>query len=124
MPVPEAEQDQNRQMDSLLNWIAIKHGPSASDRIMLGGTFNYGPDSPQYRRLRMDELENPGIQDLLAGLRAESATLTLVDGTAARYDYPWVFNLPITGTIIDHSPEAMHASDHRPAIVAVGRHQA
>lgn len=124
VPVPEAEQDQNRQMDSLLNWIAIKHGPSASDRIMLGGTFNYGPDSPQYRRLRMDELENPGIQDPFAGLRAESAvTLTLVDGTAARYDYLWVFNLPITGTIIDHSPEAMHASDHRPAIVAVGRHQ-
>lgn len=122
--IPDNEQDQNRQMDSLLAWIAQEHGPNWTDRILLGGTFNYGPDSPQYRRLRMEELENPAIQDPFAGLRTESAaTLTLVDGTSARYDYLWVFNLPTVGTIIDNSPEAANTSDHRPAIVAVGRRQ-
>ncbi|WP_119072226.1 endonuclease/exonuclease/phosphatase family protein [Aggregatilinea lenta] len=122
--IAEADQDQNRQMDSLLAWIAQEHGPNWTDRILLGGTFNYGPDSPQYKRLRMEELENPAIQDPFAGLRTESAaTLSLVDGTSARYDYLWVFNLPTVGTIIDNSPEAVHASDHRPAIVAVGRRQ-
>jgi endonuclease/exonuclease/phosphatase family metal-dependent hydrolase len=122
--IPESEQDQNRQMDSLLAWIAAEHGPNWTDRILLGGTFNYGPDSPQYKRLRMEELDNPAIQDPFAGLRSEgAATLTLVDGTSARYDYLWVFNMPIVGTIIDNSPEAINASDHRPAIVAVGRRQ-
>src|SRR5690606_28118854 len=44
-----------------------------------------------------------------------------VNGTAARYDYLWTFNLPLIGMAIDQSPEAAQASDHRPAIVAVAR---
>lgn len=121
-PVPEGEQDQNRQMSLMLDWIAARHGPAWTDRILLGGTFNFGPDSPLYKRLRMDNLENPAIKDPFAGLRAENAmTLYLVDGTAARYDYLWVFNVPIIGTLLDNSPEAANTSDHRPAIVKIGR---
>lgn len=121
-PIPEGEQDQNRQLETLLNWIAAQHAPNWSDRILLGGTFNFGPDSPLYQRLRMAELENPAIQDPFAGLRAENAmTLYLVDGTAARYDYLWVFNVPFRGMLIDQSPEAANTSDHRPAIVAINR---
>jgi len=106
----------------LLDWIATAHGPDWTDRILLGGTFNFGPDSPLYRVLRMDNLTNPGIVDPFASLRTEEAmTVFLVNGTAARYDYLWTFNLPLIGMAIDQSPEAAQASDHRPAIVAVAR---
>jgi len=121
-PIPEGEQDQNRQMRMLLDWIATVHGPDWTERILLGGTFNFGPDSPLYRFLRMDNLANPGIQDPFASLREEETmTVFLVNGTAARYDYLWTFNLPLIGMLIDHSPEAALASDHRPAIVAIAR---
>lgn len=121
-PIPEGEQDQNRQMRVLLDWIATAHGPDWTDRILLGGTFNFAPDSPLYRVLRMDNLTNPGIVDPFASLRSDEAmTVFLVNGTAARYDYLWTFNLPLIGMAIDHSPEAARASDHRPAIVAVTR---
>ena len=121
-PVPEGEQDQNRQMQTLLNWVAARHGPDFSDRILLGGTFNFGPDSPLYGVLRLGEMENPAIKDPFAGLRAEDAlTVFLVDGTAARYDYLWTFNLPLTGAMVDQSPEAANTSDHRSAIVAIAR---
>jgi endonuclease/exonuclease/phosphatase family metal-dependent hydrolase len=123
-PVPEGEQDQNRQMRTMLDWIAAQHAPNWTDRILLGGTFNFGPDSPLYRLLRMDQLENPAILDPFAGLRNENVnTLYLVDGTAARFDYLWVFNVPIRGMLIDNSPEAANTSDHRPAIVAISRRQ-
>lgn len=121
-PIPEGEQDQNVQMRMLLDWIATAHGPGWTDRILLGGTFNFGPDSPLYRVLRMDNLTNPGIVDPFASLRTEEAmTVFLVNGTAARYDYLWTFNLPLIGMAIDQSPEAAQVSDHRPAIVAVAR---
>ena len=123
-PVPEGEQDQNRQMQALLNWVAARHGPDWTDRVILGGTFNYGPDSPLYGVLRMGEMENPAIKDPFAGLRAEDAlTVFLVDGTAARYDYLWTFNLPLTGAMVDQSPEAANTSDHRSAIVAIARRE-
>jgi len=123
-PIPEGEQDQNRQMRMLLDWIATAHGPAWTDRILLGGTFNFGPDSEIYRYLRMDNLANPGIQDPFASLRSEEAmTVFLVNGTAARYDYLWTFNLPLIGMAIDQSAEAAQASDHRPAIVAVARRE-
>ena len=123
-PIPEGEQDQNVQMRMLLDWIATAHGPGWTDRILLGGTFNFGPDSPLYRALRMDNLANPGIVDPFASLRTEEAmTVYLVSGTAARYDYLWTFNLPLTGILIDNSDEAAQTSDHRPAIVAVARHE-
>ncbi len=120
--VPEEKQDQNRQLRRMLDWIATRHGPAWTDRIVLGGTYNFGPDSPLYRVLRMDNLENPAIKDPFAGIRAEDTmTVFLVDGTAARYDYLWTFNVPLTGAMVDQSPEAANASDHRSAIVAIKR---
>ncbi len=116
-PVPEGEQDQNRQLQTMLNWVAANHAPAWTDRIILGGTFNFGPDSPLYIAL-----DNPAIKDPFAGLRFEDTmTVYLVDGTAARYDYLWTFNLPLNSAGIDHSPEAANASDHRAAIVAISR---
>jgi endonuclease/exonuclease/phosphatase family metal-dependent hydrolase len=116
-PVPEGEQDQNIQLKTMLDWIAANHAPAWADRIILGGTFNFGPDSPLYIAL-----DNPAIKDPFAGLRYEDTmTVYLVDGTAARYDYLWTFNLPLNSAGIDHSPEAANASDHRAAIVAISR---
>jgi endonuclease/exonuclease/phosphatase family metal-dependent hydrolase len=116
-PVPDGEQDQNIQLQTMLNWIAANHAPAWTDRIILGGTFNFGPDSPLYTAL-----DNLGLLDPFVGLRFEDTmTVYLVDGTAARYDYLWTFNLPLTGAAIDHSAEAANASDHRAAIVAVSR---
>ncbi|MBN2304271.1 MAG: hypothetical protein JXQ72_07340 [Anaerolineae bacterium] len=121
-PIPEGEQDQNRQMRMMLDWIAAQHGPAWTDRIIMGGTYNFGPDSPLYSTLRMDQLDNPAIKDPFAGIRAEDTmTVFLVDGTAARYDYLWTFNVPLTGAMVDQSPEAANASDHRSAIVAIKR---
>ncbi len=117
MPVPEGEQDQNRQLDALLRWIAAQHGPAWADRIILGGTFNFPPESPLY-----DALSNPVFKDPFAGLRVEDTmTVYLVDGTAARYDYLWTANLPLNSAGIDHSPEAANTSDHRSAVIAISR---
>ena len=119
LPVPEGEQDQNRQLQTMLSWIAAWHGPAWTDRIILGGTFNFGPDSPLYAAL-----DAPAIQDPFVGLRTEDTmTVYLVDGTAARYDYLWTFNIPLTSAGIDHSAEAANASDHRSAIIAMSRRE-
>jgi endonuclease/exonuclease/phosphatase family metal-dependent hydrolase len=116
-PIPEGEQDQNRQMRVMLDWIAAHHAPAWSDRIIIGGTFNFGPGSSLYTAL-----ENPAIKDPFAGLRTEeAATLFLVDGTAARFDYLWTFNIPLAGAMVDHSAEAANTSDHRSAIIAISR---
>ncbi len=118
--VPEGEQDQNRQMRTLLDWIAGQHAPAWTDRIILGGTFNFPPESPLYTTLRAGE----AIKDPFAGLRKEDAmTVFLVDGTAARYDYLWTFNIPLVGAMVDQSGEAANASDHRSAIIAVARRE-
>lgn len=121
-PVPEGEQDQNRQMEAMLNWIAAERGPDWTERIILGGTFNHGPDSPLYQRLRMANLSNPAIIDPVADIQAEDAkTLYLVDGTSARYDYLWIFNLTPNGVLIDNSPLAQNTSDHRSIVVGIHR---
>ncbi len=118
-PVPEGEQDQNRQLDTMLRWVAAQHGPAWKDRIVLGGTFNFPPDSPLYRALN-----SPVFKDPFAGLRAEDTmTVFLVDGTAARFDYLWTASLPLNSAGIDHSPEAAQASDHRSAIIAISRRE-
>jgi len=119
-PIPEGEQDQNRQLRLMLNRIAGQHAQRwDEDRIAMGGTFNFGTDSPLYDSLRVD---NAGIKDPHAGLRASDAmTVFLVDGTAARYDYLWTFNLPLVGADVDQSAEAANTSDHRPVIVAIKR---
>jgi endonuclease/exonuclease/phosphatase family metal-dependent hydrolase len=120
LPVAEGEQDQNRQMRTLLDWIAAQHAPEWSDRIILGGTFNFPPESPLYTTLRAGE----AIKDPFAGLRKEDAmTVFLVDGTAARYDYLWTFNIPLVGAMVDQSGEAANTSDHRSAIIAVARRE-
>jgi endonuclease/exonuclease/phosphatase family metal-dependent hydrolase len=120
LPVPEGEQDQNRQMRTLLDWIAAQHAPAWSDRIILGGTFNFPPESPLYTVLRQGE----AIKDPFASLRKEDAmTVFLVDGTAARYDYLWTFNIPLVGAMVDQSGEAANTSDHRSAIIAVARRE-
>lgn len=126
-PVPEGEQDQNRQFRRMLDWIAAWHNPAWTDRIIIGGTFNFGPDSPLYRGPESPlyaALGNPALQDPVASLRAEEAlTVYLVDGTAARFDYLWTYNLPLTGAMVDNSPEAARTSDHRSTIVAISRRQ-
>lgn len=126
-PVPEGEQDQNRQYRRMLDWIAAWHNPAWTDRIIVGGTFNFGPDSPLYRGPESPlyaALGNPSLQDPVASLRAEDATTVyLVDGSAARFDYLWTYNLPLTGAMVDNSPEAALASDHRSTIVAISRRQ-
>ncbi len=84
---------------------------------MLGGTFNFPPNSSLYQALN-----NPVFTDPFAGLWIEDTmTVYLVDGTSARYDYLWTANLPLNSAGIDHSPEAANASDHRSPIVAVSR---
>ena len=119
-PIPEGEQDQNRQMRTMLNWIAANHAPAWSDRIIFGGTLNFGPESPLYQTLRVDQ----AIKDPFAGLRTEDTmTVFLVDGTAARYDYLWTFNIPLVGAMVDQSSEAANTSDHRSAIIAVNRRE-
>ncbi len=116
-PIPEGEQDQNRQLRTMLTYMQNFQRPT--DRIIFGGTFNFGPDSPLYT-----ELASQGIQDPFAGLRAErTMTVYLVDGTAARYDYIWTFNVPLIASDVDNSPQAANASDHRSAIVAIGRRE-
>ncbi len=50
-------------------------------------------------------------------------TVYLVDGSAARFDYLWTYNLPLTGAMVDNSPLAAHTSDHRSTIVAINRRQ-
>lgn len=126
-PVPEGEQDQNRQYRRMLDWIAAWHNPAWTDRIIVGGTFNFGPDSPLYRGPQSPlyaALGNPALQDPIASLRAEEAmTVYLVDGSAARFDYLWTYNLPLTGAMVDNSPQAVHTSDHRSTIVAISRRQ-
>jgi len=124
-PIPEGEQDQNRQYRRMLDWIAAWHNPAWSDRIIVGGTFNFGPDSPLYTGPQSPlyaGLGNPALQDPVASLQVEDAmTVYLVDGTAARFDYLWTYNLPLIGAMVDQSLEAALASDHRPAIVAINR---
>jgi len=109
----------------MLDWIAAWHNPAWSDRIIVGGTFNFGPDSPLYTGPQSPlyaGLGNPALQDPVASLQVEDAmTVYLVDGTAARFDYLWTYNLPLIGAMVDQSLEAALASDHRPAIVAINR---
>jgi len=111
----------------MLDWIAAWHNPAWNDRIVVGGTFNFGPDSPLYRGPDSPlyaALGNPALQDPVASLRAEEAmTVFLVDGTAARFDYLWTYRLPLTGAMVDQSPEAARTSDHRSTIVAVSRRE-
>lgn len=116
-PIPDAAQDQTIQVDEVYRLVAANHfgaGASGTDRVVLGGTFNYDEDSPLYQRWAETVLQDPFI-----GLFEENRdTLFLVDGTSARYDYIWLLNLVPSGINID---QRNLASDHRPSVVAVGR---
>jgi endonuclease/exonuclease/phosphatase family metal-dependent hydrolase len=115
----EDTQDQSQQITSLLNWIATQQAPTWANRIILGGSFNFGPDNPLYLAF-----SGPSMTDPFSGLSAEdAATVYFTDGTAARYDYLWTLNLPLGSAGVDHSPEATETSDHRPAIVAFSRRE-
>jgi len=82
--VPDQLQDQRIQTRMLLDWIATTHGPNWVDRVILGGTFNFMPDSDLYRSVHMPNLTTPGIVDPFASLRSEEAhTFFSVDGTPA-----------------------------------------
>ena len=56
LPVPDGEQDQNRQLDQLLGWVAGQHSGDWTERIVVGGTFNFPPESPLF------ELNKPALQ--------------------------------------------------------------
>jgi endonuclease/exonuclease/phosphatase family metal-dependent hydrolase len=115
--LPEGLQDQNIQQAEVTRLLAANHfgaDEAGLDRVILGGTFNYDEDSPLYADLASTILRDP-----FEGLFAENReTLFLVDGRGARYDYLWLLNLLPSGVAIDQNNLA---SDHRPAIVEVGR---
>jgi|GEM_PF-200006 len=116
-PVPEDQQDQTRQLNALLGWVLARPNARPTDRVVLGGTFNFGPDSPLYQRP-----QDMGFVDPLAGLRTEEAmTVFLVNGTTARFDYLWTGNLPLIGAMVDQSSLAADTSDHRSALISVAR---
>ena len=115
-PIPESEQDQTRQLNRMLSWITARHSPD--ERIILGGTFNFDENSSLYRML-----SQMGLQDPFAG-RLEVDTVYLVDGITERYDYLWMYQLPLSGTMVDRSPEARRTSDHRPIVVEFKRRKA
>jgi endonuclease/exonuclease/phosphatase family metal-dependent hydrolase len=120
-PIPEGEQDQNRQLRALLSWIAAWHGATWTDRIVLGGTFNYDPGSPLYT-----ELSHRGLIDPISSMISKEAmTVFLVDGAEARYDYLWTFNIPLEKGRADIHKDADtdNASDHRPVVIQFPRHK-
>lgn len=113
-PVPDEQQDQNIQMNEVYNLVARNHfvnrAEPTQDRVILGGTFNFGEESPLYELWKGTVFQDP----FTTLFRENRNTLFLVDGTTARYDYLWLLNLEATGIGID---QANLASDHRPSIV-------
>jgi endonuclease/exonuclease/phosphatase family metal-dependent hydrolase len=116
VPLPPNQQDQNRQIDALRRLIAGNHAPNFVDKLILGGTFNYDPESPLYEVWNQTTFEDPFVGlDETRDIR----TLFLVDGTSARYDYIWLMNLTANspnGVGIDQD---FVVSDHRLAVVEV-----
>lgn len=113
-PVPDEQQDQALQMNEVYNLVAQHHflnrTEPTQDRVLLGGTFNFGEASPLYTLWK-----NTVFNDPFTTLFTENRdTLFLVDGTAARYDYLWMLNLEATGISIDQNNTA---SDHRPSVL-------
>jgi endonuclease/exonuclease/phosphatase family metal-dependent hydrolase len=115
-PLPANLQDQNRQTDALQRLIAANHGPGFTDRIVMGGTFNYDITSNLYQVWDQTTFEDPfvGLDET-----RDIKTIFLVDGTSARFDYIWLMNL------IPNSPNGVGidqqfvVSDHRLAVAEI-----
>ncbi len=114
VPLPEGEQDQTRQNPAVQEWITLNHSSSNfTDRLLVGGTFNFDEDSPLY------EFWASRFDDPFSG--RDITTLTLVDGTSVRYDYGWLLNLDVKNPngvgldpdIISLDDRAEMFSDHR-----------
>jgi endonuclease/exonuclease/phosphatase family metal-dependent hydrolase len=115
--LPQEAQDQTRQVEELERLIAANHFSAENagqDRVVLGGTFNHGEDSPLYQAWAQTIFEDP-FNSLF---REDRYTLTTVDGQPLRLDYLWLLNLLPSGVNIYHSSQA---SDHYLAFAAVGR---
>jgi len=115
--IPQSQQDQTIQVEEIYRLVAANHfdpASTAQDRVVLGGTFNYGEDSPLYQRFAETVFEDP----FLGLFREDRDTLFLIDGTSARYDYIWLLNLVPSGILID---QRSLDSDHRMSLVSVGR---
>lgn len=140
-PVPDADQDQNRQLDQLLGWIAQNHSRNQwNDRIVVGGTLNFPPESPLYSMLTNNGVFKDPFVNLLAH---EAMTVFRVDGVAARYDYLFTpkkddpqeilplnhvdILRPTAGAQTDYARMLneliLHTTDHRMALVEVRRHE-
>jgi endonuclease/exonuclease/phosphatase family metal-dependent hydrolase len=115
-PIPQEVQDQVLQMDEVYRLVAANHfinQEGGDDRVLMGGTFNFGEDSPLYDRWNGTVFQDPFIRLF----DEERNTLFLVDGRQVRYDYLWLLNLEPYGILIDDDELARNTSDHRPSIV-------
>jgi endonuclease/exonuclease/phosphatase family metal-dependent hydrolase len=109
------EQDQQRQFDELLTWVASHNLGGVQGRLVIGGTFHNVPDSPL-----ADSMRAAGFIDPFAGLPLElSATLWRYDVPRVRFDYLWLRNLGRLEAGVIALSDGAQPSDHRMAVVAV-----
>lgn len=114
IPLLLEQQDQYIQTQELQQAIAQQHAPDFSDRIILGGTFNYDRGTQLYNEWDQSQFIDP-FRDLAI---ERVKTIFLVDNTSARYDYIWVMNLPTNRAGVALG-EGFEISDHRIATIQV-----
>ncbi|MCB9435819.1 MAG: endonuclease/exonuclease/phosphatase family protein [Anaerolineales bacterium] len=115
LPLPSELQDQVIQTRELEQLIAQNHSPDFTDRIILGGTFNYDRNSSLYSYWDQETT----FVDPFRNLAIERAkTIFLADNTSARFDYIWLMNVEPTGVNIDLDHVV---SDHRLIVAGVSR---
>jgi hypothetical protein len=114
-PLPPELQDQTKQNAELEQLIVRNHAPDFSERIVLGGTFNFDRGTLLYNYWNEDTTFIDPFRDLAI---ERTKTIYLVDNTSARFDYIWLMNLVPSGAVIDHD---YVVSDHRLALVQVNR---
>ncbi len=104
----QQQQDQQRQLDELLTFVASNTGPSgALGRLVIGGTFNNIPDSDLIVQMRQTGLTDPFES------QPSSQSVTFIQtGREARLDYLWTNMLSLRAGVIDS-----RASDHGLAVV-------
>lgn len=115
--LPQEAQDQTRQVQELERLIAANHfgvDNAGGDRVILGGTFNHGEESPLYQAWAETIFDDP-FRSLF---REDRYTLMTIDAQPLRLDYLWLLNLIPSGINIYHTSQA---SDHFLAFAAVGR---
>ncbi len=115
VPLPLEQQDQYIQTRELRQILADEHGASDfTDRIILGGTFNYDRDTVLYNEWDQSTFVDP-LRDLA---KERIKTIFLIDNTTARYDYLWVMNLPADQALVALDEEFV-VSDHRITVIRV-----